>query len=160
MRGYLNKPEATAEAMRNGYFHTGDLGYRDEEGFHYIVDRKKDMIIKGGFNIYPREIEEVIYQLPQVAEAAVIGTFDEAKGEQIVACVAFKPEQSLSEEEVHAHLETNLAKYKLPQEYVITAELPKGPTGKILKRELRDQWHQWNADRVKQDDASTPAAST
>ena len=160
MLGYLNKPEATAEAMRNGYFHTGDIGHRDEEGFFYIVDRKKDMIIKGGFNIYPREIEEIIYQLRQVAEAAVIGTFDEAKGEQIVACIAFKPDQSLTEEEVHAHLEKNLAKYKLPQEYVITSELPKGPTGKILKRELRAQWHQWSAERVNKGETSEPAVGT
>jgi acyl-CoA synthetase (AMP-forming)/AMP-acid ligase II len=96
MLGYLNRLEETAEALRNGWFHTGDLGYRDDDGYFYIVDRKKDMIIKGGFNIYPREIEEVLFQLPEVAEAAVIGAFDEAKGEHIVAVVAFKPE-SLTE---------------------------------------------------------------
>ncbi|MBX3413724.1 MAG: long-chain fatty acid--CoA ligase [Pirellulales bacterium] len=148
MRGYLNKPEETAEALRNGWFHTGDLGYRDDEGFFFIVDRKKDMIIKGGFNIYPREIEEVIYQLPQVAEAAVIGAFDEIKGEHIVALVCCKPNQELTREALCAHLESQLAKYKLPQEYIFRAELPKGPTGKILKRELRNEWAQWNRDRV------------
>jgi len=146
MKGYLNRPEETAEALRNGWFHTGDLGYRDDDGFFFIVDRKKDMIIKGGFNIYPREIEEVIFQLPEVAEAAVIGAFDEAKGEHIVAVVACKPGQHLSEQQVATHLESQLAKYKLPQEIVFRPELPKGPTGKILKRELRQQWDQWNRD--------------
>jgi long-chain acyl-CoA synthetase len=149
MLGYLNKPEETAEALRGGWFHTGDLGYRDEDGFFYIVDRKKDMIIKGGFNIYPREIEEVLFQLPQVAEAAVLGAFDEAKGEHIVAVIAFKPGQQLAQAEIMAHLEKNLAKYKWPQEIVFRPELPKGPTGKILKRELRKQWDQWNRDRVR-----------
>ncbi|MBX7072754.1 MAG: long-chain fatty acid--CoA ligase [Pirellulales bacterium] len=148
MLGYLNKPEESAEALRGGWFHTGDLGKRDEDGFFYIVDRKKDMIIKGGFNIYPREIEEVLFQLPQVAEAAVIGAFDEAKGEHIVAVVAFKPGQQLEAADVMSHLERNLAKYKRPQEIVFRAELPKGPTGKILKRELRSEWDQWNRDRV------------
>lgn len=148
MLGYLNKPAETAEAMRKGYFHTGDLGYRDDEGFFFIVDRKKDMIIKGGFNIYPREIEEALFQLPQVAEAAVIGTFDEAKGENVIAIVACKPNQNLVAADVMAHLEKQLAKYKLPQEIVFRPELPKGPTGKILKRELRDQWTQWNRDRA------------
>ena len=157
MLGYLNKPEETAEALRNGWFHTGDLGYRDEEGFFYIVDRKKDMIIKGGFNIYPREIEEVLFQLPQVAEAAVIGAFDEVKGEYIVAVIACKPDQEVTEEKVVEHLKANLAKYKLPQEYVFRAELPKGPTGKILKRELRNEWCQWNRDRVKEQESPVNA---
>lgn len=149
MKGYLNKPDDTAEAMRSGYFHTGDLGYRDEEGFFYIVDRKKDMIIKGGYNIYPREIEEVLYQIPEVAEAAVIGVFDEVKGEHVRAVVAFKPGKSLTPEAIEVFLEQRLAKYKLPQEYAIVGELPKGPTGKILKRELRAQHEQWNRDRTK-----------
>ncbi len=155
MLGYLNKPEETAEALRGGWFHTGDMGYRDEEGFFFIVDRKKDMIIKGGFNIYPREIEEVIYQLPQVAEAAVIGIFDEVKGENIRACIALKPNQTLTAESVAAHLEQSLAKYKLPQEYVFLSELPKGPTGKILKRDLRQQNEQWNRDRMRPAAAAT-----
>lgn len=148
MKGYLNKAEDTAEALKGGWFHTGDLGYRDDEGFFFIVDRKKDMIIKGGFNVYPREIEEVLFALPQVAEAAVIGAWDEAKGEHIVAVIAFKPNQQLGHEEIMTHLEKNLAKYKRPQELVFRPELPKGPTGKILKRELRAQWAQWNRDRA------------
>jgi long-chain acyl-CoA synthetase len=148
MSGYLNKPEATAEAMRDGWFHSGDLARRDAEGFFYIVDRKKDLIIKGGFNIYPREIEEAIYMRPEVAEAAVIGTFDDAKGEQIVAIVALKPDMQLTEKELHDHLTKHIAKYKLPQLYEFRAELPKGPTGKILKRNLRLGYTQWNRDRV------------
>lgn len=160
MLGYLNKAEETAEALRGGWFHTGDLGYRDDEGFYYIVDRKKDMIIKGGFNIYPREIEEVLFALPQVAEAAVIGAFDEAKGEHIVAVIAFKPGQQLSQAQIMAHLEENLAKYKLPQEIVFRSELPKGPTGKILKRELRNQWDQWNRDRVRAEEEPASVAGS
>lgn len=149
MKEYLNKPEATADAIRDGWFHTGDIGYTDEDGFFFIVDRKKDMIIKGGYNIYPREIEEVIYQLPQIAEAAVVGVFDEAKGEVVRAVIALKPGQALPEEALRAHVEANLAKYKHPQDYTFVEELPKGPTGKILKREIRQQWQQWNRGRAK-----------
>ncbi len=139
MQGYLNKPEASAETLRDGWLHTGDIGHCDEDGFFTIVDRKKDMIIKGGYNIYPREIEEVIYQLPQVAEAAVVGTRDPAKGERVRAVVALKPGQSLDERELRAHVERNLAKYKHPADYRFVAELPKGATGKILKREIRTE---------------------
>ncbi|MBX7166736.1 MAG: long-chain fatty acid--CoA ligase [Pirellulales bacterium] len=160
MKGYLNKPAETAEAMRNGWFHTGDMGYRDADGFYYIVDRKKDMIIKGGFNIYPREIEEAIYELPEVAEAAVIGVFDEAKGELVKAIIACKPGMSLSPAGVDAHLRARLAKYKLPQEYEFLPELPKGPTGKILKRELRDASQQWNRDHTQTKLASEKSTAT
>ncbi len=160
MLGYLNKPKATAEAIRDGWFHTGDLGHADEDGFLFIVDRKKDMIIKGGFNIYPREIEEVIYALPEVAEAAVIGIFDEAKGELVRACIAFKPDQSVAEEDVRAHIGEHLARYKHPNDYVFLDELPKGPTGKILKRELRDRWAQWNKDRVEERKAEAPVSGS
>jgi long-chain acyl-CoA synthetase len=137
MQGYLNRPEATSEAIVDGWLNTGDIGYLDEEGFLFIVDRKKDMIIKGGYNIYPREIEEVLYQMPQVAEAAVVGVQDEAKGEQVRAVISVRPGEELDEDAVEEYLSQNLAKYKLPAEYVFVAELPKGPTGKILKRELR-----------------------
>lgn len=147
MKGYLNKPEATAEAIKDGWFYSGDLGHRDEEGFFFIVDRKKDMIIKGGYNIYPREIEEVIFELPEVAEAAVVGIFDEAKGEAVRAIIALKPGAELPEEAVRAKIEANLAKYKWPQDYLFLDELPKGPTGKILKREIKKHWDQWNKDR-------------
>lgn len=148
MCGYLNKQEDTAEAMREGWFHTGDMGYRDDDGFFFIVDRKKDMIIKGGFNIYPREIEEVLYRLQQVAECAVVGVFDEEKGERVQAVIALKPDTTLTAAEVEAHLREHMAKYKLPHDYTFIDELPKGPTGKILKREIRDMWTQWNRDRV------------
>jgi long-chain acyl-CoA synthetase len=137
MQGYLNRPDATAEAIVDGWFHTGDIGHVDTDGFVYIVDRKKDMIIKGGYNIYPREIEEVLYKLPQIAEAAVVGVADEAKGESVRCVISVRPGADLQQEQVEAHLKENLAKYKLPSEYVFMAELPKGPTGKILKRELR-----------------------
>jgi long-chain acyl-CoA synthetase len=139
MQRYLNRPEATAETIVDGWLHTGDIGYVDEEGFVFIVDRKKDMIIKGGYNIYPREIEEVLYQMPQIAEAAVVGIKDEAKGEQVRAVISVRPGAELDEDAVQQYLSQNLAKYKLPAEYVFVTELPKGPTGKILKRELRDQ---------------------
>jgi long-chain acyl-CoA synthetase len=138
MQGYLNRPEATAEAIVDGWLHTGDIGYVDEEGFVFIVDRKKDMIIKGGYNIYPREIEEVLYQMPQVAEAAVVGVQDDAKGEHVRAVISVRPGTDLDEQQVETYLKENLAKYKLPSEYVFVNELPKGPTGKILKRELRN----------------------
>lgn len=159
MCGYLNQPEATAEAMQGGWFHTGDMGYRDEDGFFYIVDRKKDMIIKGGFNVYPREIEECIYELPEVAEAAIVGAFDEAKGEHIVAVIALKPGKTLGEEQIAAHLEKKLAKYKWPQQYRFMPELPKGPTGKILKREITAGLEQWNRDRARPKGAAAKTAS-
>ena len=148
MVGYLNKPEATAQATRKGWFHSGDLAYRDEDGFFFIIDRKKDTIIKGGFNIYPREIEELIYQLHEVSEAAVIGVFDEVKGELVRAVIAFKPGQSLSAAAIDQHLRRHLAKYKLPQDYVFVDQLPKSATGKILKRELRKESEGWNRDRL------------
>ena len=138
MQGYLNRPEATAETIVDGWLHTGDIGLVDDEVFVFIVDRKKDMIIKGGYNIYPREIEEVLYQMPQVAEAAVVGVQDDAKGESVRAVISVRPGAELDEQQIEKHLSENLAKYKLPSEYVFVTELPKGPTGKILKRELRN----------------------
>jgi len=138
MKGYYGRPEATAEAMRGGWFHTGDLGYRDEEGYFFIVDRVKDMIIRGGFNVYPREIEEVLFAHPAIAEAAVIGKPDERLGEEVVAVISLKPGESATPDEVVAYAKEQLAAYKYPREVRIMDELPKGPTGKILKTELRD----------------------
>ncbi len=138
MKGYYGNPEATAEAMRGGWFHTGDLGYRDSDGFFFIVDRKKDMIIRGGFNVYPREIEEVLFEHPAVAEAAVVGKVDERLGEEVVAVISLKPGTEATSEEVIAFAKERLAAYKYPREVRIIADLPKGPTGKILKTELRD----------------------
>jgi long-chain acyl-CoA synthetase len=138
MKGYYGRPEATAEAMRDGWFHTGDLGYRDEDGYFFIVDRVKDMIIRGGFNVYPREIEEVLFAHPAIAEAAVIGRPDERLGEEVVAVISLKPGESATPDEVVAYAKEQLAAYKYPREVRIMDELPKGPTGKILKTELRD----------------------
>jgi long-chain acyl-CoA synthetase len=137
MRRYINRPLDTSEALAGGWLHTGDIGYLDDEDYLFIVDRKRDLIIKGGYNIYPREIEDVIHQLPQVAEAAVVGIDDEAKGEHVRACISVRPDAKLTQAEVETFLAANLAKYKLPNEYVFMNELPKGASGKVLKRELR-----------------------
>ena len=137
MKGYWKRPDATKEAMRNGWFHTGDIGLRDEDGAYFIVDRKKDMIIRGGFNVYPREVEEVLYAHPAIVEAAVIGVPHKSHGEEIKAVVALGPGQSLDPDELIAYTKQHLAAYKYPRLIEFVSELPKGPTGKILKRELR-----------------------
>jgi long-chain acyl-CoA synthetase len=137
MKGYYRKPEATAQAVRDGWFHTGDLAYRDEDGYFFVVDRLKDLVIRGGYNVYPREVEEVLYTHPAVAEAAVVGRPDDRLGEEVLAYVALKPGETAEPEEIVAHCRERLAAYKYPREVRLLAELPKGPTGKILKRELR-----------------------
>ena len=137
MKGYLGRPDATAEAMKGGWFHTGDLGYQDDDGFFYIVDRKKDLVIRGGFNVYPREIEEVLHAHPSVLEAAVIGRPDDRLGEEVVAYVSLKPGTSAEPDEVIGFCKERLAAYKYPREVVVIDELPKGPSGKVLKTELR-----------------------
>jgi long-chain acyl-CoA synthetase len=137
MKGYRGKPEATEEAMRGGWFHTGDLGYRDEDDFIFIVDRKKDLVIRGGFNVYPREIEEVLNEHPAVLEAAVIGRPDERLGEEVVAFISLRPGASAAPDEVIAFCKERLAAYKYPREVFVIDELPKGPSGKVLKTELR-----------------------
>jgi long-chain acyl-CoA synthetase len=139
MKGYLGRPEATEEAMRGGWFHTGDLGYRDDDGFFYIVDRKKDLVIRGGFNVYPREIEEVLHQHPAVLEAAVIGRPDDRLGEEVVAFIALKKATAATPDEVIDFCKERLAAYKYPREVVVLDELPKGGSGKVLKTELRAQ---------------------
>jgi long-chain acyl-CoA synthetase len=136
MKGYLNKPEATAEALRGGWFHTGDMATEDEDGYFFIVDRKKDMIIRGGFNIYPREIEEVLYEHPAVREAAVIGVPHDEYGEEVAAAVALKEGSSTTPEELRQYTKDRVAAYKYPRHVWIVDDLPKGPTGKILKREI------------------------
>jgi long-chain acyl-CoA synthetase len=139
MKGYYRNPSATAEAMRGGWFHTGDLAYRDDAGFLFVVDRKKDLVIRGGFNTYPREIEEILYQHPAVAEVAVIGRADERLGEEVVAFVSAKPGAGAEPGELVAFCKERLAAYKYPREVRVLAGLPKGPTGKILKTELRER---------------------
>lgn len=137
MRGYRNRPEATAEVFRNGWFHTGDMGYVDDEGFFYIVDRKKELIIRGGYNVYPREVEEVLYSHPAIAEAAVIGIPDERLGEEIAAVVTLRTGASASEAEIIDYVRARVAAYKYPRTVRIVDSLPKGATGKILKKELK-----------------------
>ncbi len=136
MKGYWNKPEATAAAIKDGWFHTGDVARQDEEGFYFIVDRKKDLIIRGGYNVYPREIEEVFYEHPAVGEVAVIGTPHEALGEEVAAVVALKPGAEATPDELRDFVKTRVAAYKYPRFVELVDALPKGPTGKILKREI------------------------
>jgi long-chain acyl-CoA synthetase len=137
MKGYLNKPEATAEAVSaDGWFRTGDIGRVDEDGYYYIVDRKKDLIIRGGYNIYPREIEEVLYEHPEVAEAAVVGMPHPELGEEVGAAVALKPGATVTPDELRSYVKSQVAAYKYPRRVWIVDALPKGPTGKILKKEI------------------------
>jgi long-chain acyl-CoA synthetase len=144
LKGYYKNEEATAAAFRNGWFHTGDIGYRDGDGFFYIVDRKSDMIIRGGENIYPREIDEVLYQHPAVAAAATIGVPDPLYGEEVAAFIVLKEEREATEEELISFCRERLADYKCPKVVRIISEIPKGPTGKLLKRELADQFDRHN----------------
>ena len=135
-KGYWNKPEATAESMRGGWFHTGDLARRDADGDYFIVDRAKDMIIRGGYNVYPREVEEALYEHPDIVEAAVVGIPDEHYGEEVVAYVSLRKGSTLDEDGIKAFAKERVAAYKYPRIVHIIDELPKGATGKILKREL------------------------
>jgi long-chain acyl-CoA synthetase len=137
MKGYLGRPDATKEALRGGWFHSGDIGVRDADGSFRIVDRKKDMVIRGGFNVYPREIEEVLYGHPEILEAAVIGVPHPSHGEEVKAIVVRRPGSHLDAEGVVAYCRERLAAYKYPRLVEFRDSLPKGPTGKILKRELR-----------------------
>jgi long-chain acyl-CoA synthetase len=137
MKGYWRHPEATARAIdADGWFHTGDIGRVDEDGYYFIVDRKKDMIIRGGYNVYPREIEEVLYEHPAVAEAAVLGIPHALLGEEVAAAVALKPDADAAPEELREFVKQRVAAYKYPRELWLVDELPKGSTGKILKREI------------------------
>ena len=136
MRGYYNQPEATAEAIKNGWFYTGDLGYIDKDGYVYIAGRKKEMIIRGGQNIYPREIEDVIAQMPGVKEVAVVGVPDELMGERVKAVVVVDNATKYSEHDVKEFCKEHLAPYKLPKLVEFIDALPRNSTGKILKRML------------------------
>jgi long-chain acyl-CoA synthetase len=137
MKGYWNQPEATAEIIRDGWLHTGDIGYVDAEGYFFITDRKKDIIIKGGENISPRAIEEVLYAHPCIAEAAVIGITDKVYGEDIKACVVLKPERRTTPDEIMEYCKGRLKRFFVPKEVIILRALPKTLVGKILKKELR-----------------------
>ena len=135
MKGYWRQPEATAEAMRGGWFHTGDLATRDADGYYFIVDRVKDMINRNGFNVYPREVEEILYSHPAVAEAAVLAVPDARHGEEVAAMVTLKEGATATEDELRDWVKGQIAAYKYPR-IVQFGVLPKGPTGKILKREI------------------------
>jgi len=137
MKGYWNKPEMTAEIVRNGWLHTGDVGYQDSDGYYFITDRKKDLIIKAGENISPRSIEEVLYTHPSVAEAAVIGVKDQVYGEDVKAFVTLKPEQTATAEDIQGYCATKLKRFFVPKTVVILPAMPKSIVGKILKKELR-----------------------
>ena len=137
MKGYWNRPDATTEAIKDSWFRTGDLAKRDEDGYYFIVDRAKDMIIRGGYNVYPREVEEVLYEHPAVAEAAVVGVPDAEYGEEIGAAITLKAGASASAEEIQEFVKERIAAYKYPRiVWFLDEGLPKGPTGKILKREI------------------------
>ncbi|WP_028067081.1 long-chain-fatty-acid--CoA ligase [Solirubrobacter soli] len=137
MKGYWNRPDATADVMRDGWFATGDMATVDDDGYFFIVDRKKDMIIRGGYNVYPREIEEVLYEHPAVSEAAVVGVPDDALGEEVAAAVVLKTGAEASADDIRAYVKERVAAYKYPRQIWFSSELPKGPTGKILKREIK-----------------------
>jgi long-chain acyl-CoA synthetase len=139
MKGYYKNPKATEAAFRSGWFHTGDLGYRDRDGFFYVVDRKSDMIIRGGENIYPREIDEVLYQHPKVKDAATIGAPDPLYGEEVKSFVVLREGCEASEEEIKEFCRARLADFKCPKAIEFLDDIPKGPTGKLLKRELANR---------------------
>lgn len=139
MQGYWNKPEQTADALRNGWMHTGDAGYMDDDGFVYVVDRIKDMIVTGGENVYSAEVEEALLQMPQVAQCAVIGIPDEEWGERVHAIVVVTPGSELTLDEVMAHCKKLIANYKIPRSLEIRDELPTSPAGKLLKYKLREE---------------------
>lgn len=137
MKGYLNRPDATAETVTDGWLHTGDIGYMDEEGYFFIVDRKKDMIISGGYNVYPRDIEEILFENPLISEAAAIGVPHPTRGEQVKAYVVLKPGEKASEQDIIDWCKGKLATYKLPTLVEFRDELPKTNVGKVLKKDLR-----------------------
>jgi long-chain acyl-CoA synthetase len=136
MKGYWRNPEATAAAIPDGWFRSGDLARVDEDGYFFIVDRKKELIIRGGYNVYPREIEEALYEHPGVAEVAVVGIPHDSLGEEVGAAVALKPGASATADELRAFARDRVAAYKYPRRVWLVDQLPKGPTGKILRREV------------------------
>jgi long-chain acyl-CoA synthetase len=136
MKGYLHQPEATEQTLRGGWLHTGDLARQDEDGYIYIVDRKKDMVIRGGYNVYPREVEETLYTHPAVSEAAVLGVPHPDLGEEVAALVVLRPGANATPEEIRAFVKERVAPYKYPRVVKLVRELPKSATGKVLKRAI------------------------
>jgi long-chain acyl-CoA synthetase len=139
MKGYWNRPEATEETIKDGWLYTGDLGYMDDKGYFYVVDRKKDMIIAGGYNIYPREIEEVLYEHPDVLEAVAAGIPDPYRGETVKAYVVLKEGAHITSDDLNQYARKYLAAYKAPRLYEFREELPKTAVGKILRRTLVEE---------------------
>lgn len=144
MKGYLNQPEETGKTIVDGWLHTGDLAHKDTEGYIYIVDRKKDIIIRGGYNIYPREIEELLFEHPDVVEAGVYGMLHEDLGEEVAADVVLKNGATVTKDEIYQFVRERVAPYKYPRIINLVDDLPKSHTGKILKRELKKRWAQNN----------------
>jgi long-chain acyl-CoA synthetase len=145
MRGYWNRPEETRGTLRNGWLYTGDIARMDEEGYFFIVDRKKDMIICGGYNVYPREIEEVLYQNPKVQEACALGVPDPYRGETVKVFVVLKGRQTATGEEIIEYCRANLARYKVPTSVEFRKELPRSQVGKVLRKILREEENQKKA---------------
>jgi long-chain acyl-CoA synthetase len=141
MLGYWQQPEATAEAVRDGWLYTGDLGYLDDDGYLYVVDRKKDLIIRGGFNVFPRDVEEAIVEHPAVAAAGVVGRRDDAHGEEVVAFVELHPGQDVSAEELVSFCKERIGGYKYPRDVHLVGSLPLTPVGKVDRKALRARAH-------------------
>jgi len=139
MQGYWNNPPETAGQIRDGWLYTGDIAVRDEDGYLFIVDRKKDMVIAGGFNIYPREIDEVLFKHPKVQEAVAVGITDPYRGETIKACIVLKPGETATEEEIITFCREKLAAYKVPRRVEFRDSLPKSVIGKVLRKILREE---------------------
>ena len=138
MKGYLNRPAETEETLKDGWLHTGDIARTDEDGYVYIVDRKKDLVIRGGYNVYPREIEEIIYQLPEILEVAVIGVPHDDFGEEVAAIVVLQDGADMDPKVIQDYVKKRVAPYKYPRIIRINRDpLPKSGTGKILKKEIR-----------------------
>ena len=140
MRGYWNLADETAEALRGGWMHTGDAGTMDDEGYIYIQDRVKDMIVSGGENVYPRVVEDVLFQHPAVADAAVIGVPDKQWGETVMAILVLKEGETATEEEIIEHCRDKLGGFERPRSVNFIEELPRNPSGKVVKRELREPY--------------------
>jgi long-chain acyl-CoA synthetase len=140
MKGYLNNPEETKDSFwEDGWLRSGDIGYMDEDGYVFIVDRLKDMIITGGENVYPREVEDVLYQAPAVEECAVIGLPDREWGERVIAFIVPRPGSTIVPDDLKNYVKARLSPFKVPKQYIVVKEMPKSPAGKILKRELKKQ---------------------
>ena len=138
MKGYLDDPEGTGEAFwEEEWFRSGDIGLFDDDGYLYIVDRLKDMIITGGENVYPRDVEEVLYTRPEIQECAVIGLPDQEWGERVTALIILRPGESFDQDKLKAYMKSRLSPFKVPKEYLIVNDFPRSPAGKVLKRELK-----------------------